>query len=740
MTAPNAGGWYPVDSTHSSSYTPHPHPHPHPHSHPHPPPPPPPQQQQQQWQATTTYTTFDISAPQASPRWPGSISSSSGGASTSASAGGASAPASTDLLLVSLAESYLEAAHAGGYRAAARAGAGAGGGEEEREYYALVATGLRCFEAALGGGGRLQPRMEALVRLRYAGVLHEETENGDEAEGALNKGIMLAQRNSLTDLKHRMQHLLARIMLRTTPKASLKMLNTCITESETLDMPHHTYSFRFLRVSMLTDPSSPIHDIASAITTLQKISNTAHARRDLAIFALANLMEAMISIQAGTDGVEAAQRALAKANSIQTEADEAVAQLAVLRQVMDIVCSLMLGRTAESEAKMKVLHHMLDSKERWAAWAESGEFAIPVNPPRLGRPVETLRFTWLTKDDVFVVGYFISGLCKFQKNVDEAGKAERFLQEGLRSIDRLLQHHPDSSSSSSSSSSTTTTASAGPSTLVAATEKNVWRQTLRCYIQLYHTFLLCVRTEWDGAIKGFNALRDAFSALPTQPPPLSALILYLQATIYQGTNALPLALSCYAAIAAAAHPPDSELALISALNSVLILRGADPARAEAVLAGVEKACGATKNGLLKAAYTCVRATERGELVKTKNWLSVALQLATQCANQQMTYIVLNFMCQRFFTGVVSEQAEKSARAALQNAMRGRDGLWSLMGGEMYADCLARKGNEFDAMRQRHVNEEMRSAVLANLTRHQQTLGEEQKQQQQQQQQRASDFG
>jgi hypothetical protein len=39
------------------------------------------------------------------------------------------------------------------------------------------------------------------------------------------------------------------------------------------------------------------------------------------------------------------------------------------------------------------------------------------------------------------------------------------------------------------------------------------------------------------------------------------------------------------------------------------------------------------------------------------------------------------------------------------------------------------------MRQRHVNEEMRGAVLANLTRHQQTLGEEQHQQQ-----RASDFG
>lgn len=35
-----------------------------------------------------------------------------------------------------------------------------------------------------------------------------------------------------------------------------------------------------------------------------------------------------------------------------------------------------------------------------------------------------------------------------------------------------------------------------------------------------------------------------------------------------------------------------------------------------------------------------------------------------------------------------------------------------------ADCLARKGNEFDAMRQRHMNEDARDAVVANLIRHQ----------------------
>lgn len=470
--------------------------------------------------------------------------------------------------------------------------------------------------------------------------------------------------NSLMDLKYSMHHLLSQIMLRTTPKASLKILTTCITESETLDLPHWTYSFRFLRCSVLT-ADSPIQDSLGALTTLQKISNTSAARRDHSVFALANLMEAMLSILSGTDGVEAAQRALARVNSIQASGDS-LAQLGVLRQMLDIVCSLMLGRNAESEGKMKVLHAMLDNKERWASWSANGEFEVPVNPSRPGRPAEKLRFRWLTKDDVFIMGYFISGLCKFQKNVDEGGKSEKFFQEGLRSIDRLLSMP-----------------TCGTSSLVASTNKTLWRQTLRCYIQLYHTFLLCIRTEWDGAIKGLALLRAANLALPTLHPPLETLLLYLTATIAQGTNNLPHALSLYERISTSL-PPDSELSIISKLNSILILRTHDPRRAESLLASCERSCTASRNLLLKAAYTSVKATEKGELVKTKNYLSVALQLATQCANQQMTFIVLNFMCHRFFAGVVSEQAEKSAKAALQNAMKGRDGLWTLMGGEMYA--------------------------------------------------------
>ena len=60
-------------------------------------------------------------------------------------------------------------------------------------YEKLISTGLACLDTAMKNI-RLAPRIEANIRLRYAGVLYEETENFMEAEIALSKGIALCER------------------------------------------------------------------------------------------------------------------------------------------------------------------------------------------------------------------------------------------------------------------------------------------------------------------------------------------------------------------------------------------------------------------------------------------------------------------------------------------------------------------------------------------------------------------
>jgi hypothetical protein len=98
-----------------------------------------------------------------------------------------SQPVDTPMLLIALAEEYFSAAH--------KLGSSAARAMVENlmdEYQKLMATGLRCLEAAFKKT-RLAPRLEAKIRLRYASVLFEETENYMEAETALNQGIILCE-------------------------------------------------------------------------------------------------------------------------------------------------------------------------------------------------------------------------------------------------------------------------------------------------------------------------------------------------------------------------------------------------------------------------------------------------------------------------------------------------------------------------------------------------------------------
>jgi hypothetical protein len=99
-------------------------------------------------------------------------------------------------LLLPLAEEYFEAAHALGPSVSSSMTP-----NNVDTYQRLIATGLGCLDAALRKG-KLPPRTEANVRLRYAGVLHEETENTMEAETALAKGIVLCERVCFSHANH----------------------------------------------------------------------------------------------------------------------------------------------------------------------------------------------------------------------------------------------------------------------------------------------------------------------------------------------------------------------------------------------------------------------------------------------------------------------------------------------------------------------------------------------------------
>ena len=157
-------------------------------------------------------------------------------------------------------------------------GGAAAQGSGLAQYQKLIATGLGCLEAALNEGG-LEPCIEAKIRLRYAGVLMEETDNMMEAETALSKGISLCEQNRFFDLKYSMQVLLAKLLFAKSPKAALIALDSNIGEVEAYQHHSWVYIFRFLRatLSLQTGKSSDFH---VAINNLHQIAERAGRRSE----------------------------------------------------------------------------------------------------------------------------------------------------------------------------------------------------------------------------------------------------------------------------------------------------------------------------------------------------------------------------------------------------------------------------------------------------------------------------
>lgn len=59
-------------------------------------------------------------------------------------------------------------------------------------------------------------------------------------------------------------------------------------------------------------------------------------------------------------------------------------------------------------------------------------------------------------------------------------------------------------------------------------------------------------------------------------------------------------------------------------------------------------------------------------------------------------ITLNFMSWKFFRGSVGDQAEKSARASVQLAKKGRDSLWVSVADGVLAETLEGRGKGEEA--------------------------------------------
>lgn len=614
-------------------------------------------------------------------------------------------PLDYQLLLLSLAEEYFAAAY--GYGSIADI---ARRETEMQTYYKMMATGLGCLEAVLKHF-KMQPEREATVRLRYATILFEETENSMEAEEALGKGIVLCDRHRFFDLKYDMQHLLARTLFSRAPRAAFKFLDGVLKDTEAYQHIAWVYAFRFLKASMYLE-HTPHQDLSAANHLFRSIEILSHRLEDKAVRALSLTLETLtwLRISSSAEDIEEAQRALAKVRGLQLEpAIGGLHQLTALVSFVDLCCQLQQFEPDQALSKMQIMQNALKTVESNQSWTDDGTFAIPMatatmpsykNKNGIIRKGDgdtiVMMFTWMPKDDIYNIGYLLGGLSLASRNTVDGQKSERMLEEGIKRLEWAQQEN-----------------NKVPKSITLACSQRIWRKFTTCYMRLHLAFTLCARTSWSAAKEQLNKIEASLGSTVSTPEPLLLLTVYLRAVICQAIGNLTEALHIYQSSILPLPTPSEQgsrsqisldISILSALNTVLIIRSPFHPQNHLVtslVSDLKPLCLQNQNQQIHSAYHLVAATSLSQpVLTTKQSLQSALRAAQNTENKHITCMVLNFMSAKFFRGVVGVQAESSAKASQSLAHQCMNGLWISVSAGLMAHTLEVAGRNEDAARAR----------------------------------------
>ena len=253
-----------------------------------------------------------------------------------------------------------------------------------------------------------------------------------------------------------------------------------------------------------------------------------------------------------------------------------------------------------------------------------------------------------------------------------------------------------------------------PEHLSSACSRLLWRTTLAGYIRVHLALFLCRRAQWIPAGKLLEKLRDDGSVFESRGiEPLATLIQYLTGVIYQGTGSSNAALSVFRKPAFdttssfCTDPTNSsqrvqrDLAVLAALNTVLIIRShsdLEDLGLESLISDVETLCTSSPNRNIHSALNFIKASslEGDSMIKTKKYLEQALTAARSLGNTQLICMTLAFLSWKFFRGVIGDQAEKGAKAAVHTARKSNNDLWISVCSGMFADTLEVQGKSSEA--------------------------------------------
>ncbi|KAL5624560.1 hypothetical protein BROUX41_004620 [Berkeleyomyces rouxiae] len=595
-----------------------------------------------------------------------------------------------------------------------------------RDFQKLIATGLTCLEATLQTG-HLVPRQEARVRIRYAQVLYEDTDNLMEAEMTLSKGLTLCDRHRFLDLKYIMQYLLLKILFHRSSKAAMVATDKNI--SDAIATRHHqwVYVFRLLKASFYMQLGNPA-DVA-AIENLRQLGITAQAKSDFTLCAFAYLLEALALLKTTKqENMHRIQECLAMATKNQLNQEQQLLQIDVLILMVDLACSMHNKKTDIVESKLKALQDRMDEMQNSGEWHGSAsvlfipikrqgstahiseDTASVISPGQPNGESDYIAFSFVTRVELMVLIMTFSGVAVGLQPATAPPKSLEFWKEAMETLDRW-------------ESDGVTQTQPAP-TMQEALRRANWRAHIRCYLLVISGLFAATHSRWFPVKESIKRLETLIS--PSGDSVVDLMALYLKGIYLQGTGDLEEALKTFSdtryqvTATGGTRSTKMDISILATLNRIWILQhpsytyNEDAAN---LLGSLAPICEDHPDPEIRTVYNLVVATIATDPPQSLNQIKTSMHASIggskMTHNKHCLAIALNVMRSKLFEHVMGEQALKSAKAAAAQAKRGGNLLWVSVAEGMLAQSHEVMGQQKEASAARELAANHASKALGN---------------------------
>lgn len=469
-------------------------------------------------------------------------------------------------------------------------------------YHKLVSLSIACLYAVLEEPN-LHPFVEIQTRLKLSSLLMDETENYEEADKVLSKGIAVANKSNYYMLNLQLKYASIQAISGSNTKSALRLLQTSISDAQFMGpnvMPT-LYALYFLKISILL-ASSTSHDYTQAIEELDNLENQRGGQKQVAC--MAYIIHALKLIQNGT--TQEAKPLLNTVEEIETEITRQIAeielnaithnlqppivyripvQVTMLRIICQILIAIEGSDTESLERATTELLALMESpslKEE-GIWSKDGKYFLPLasyDDGNSGPGSNMLVVNWITYSEGRILSLIALGIARLRV-IDEQRVARQHLLDALNIIKAELAWKSADPTNGSQPPGQPPQSQEPPIppviSLAAAKRHKDQLRLFQCYTLFYlsiESFLLC---QWSDP----TYLQELLQTAQLLPPHMNEKFLpqtfYLSGVFFQASGNAHNAIQFYLKIRSHVES-GAELFIIATINLILVLEAPQQVR------------------------------------------------------------------------------------------------------------------------------------------------------------------